>query len=342
MSHLVRNISNNSTFTTEQNETVLQGALRNGHLYPYGCQSGSCGACKAKLTKGTIRHLSRDPQVLSDKELEQGLCLLCQAVPEEDIEIEVKEIARAKEIEIKTLPTRVRAKELLCDDVVRIYLSLPNTQKFEYLPGQYINILLKGGRERAFSIANTPERAAEEGLELHIRIVADGLYSPRVKNELQVKDIVRIQGPFGTYFLRKDEPRPIILVAGGTGFAPVKGLIEDAIESGIDQPIRLYWGARDKADLYLDELAENWAQKLPSFSYIPVLSEAKKTSGWTGRTGFVHEAIQEDISNASGFSVYASGPPVMVNALRETFLARGLESDFFYSDAFDYAAAGEA
>ena len=341
MGHQIHNISNNSTFTSEQDEPVLQAALRNGHLYPYGCQSGACGACKARLVSGSVHHLRRNPAVLSDQELEQGLCLLCQAIPEGDIEIEVQEIARAKEIEIKTLPTRIRQKELLCDDVVRIFLSLPSTQKFEYLPGQYINILLKDGRERAFSIANTPDSAAENGLELHIRIVPGGLYSPQVKDALQVKDIVRIQGPFGTYFLRKEEPRPIVMVAGGTGFAPVKGLIEDAIEAGFDQGITLYWGARTQKDLYLDDLARTWADSLPGFSYIPVLSDSSEDSDWQGRTGFVHQAIAEDISDAADLSVYASGPPVMVDAVRDTLLERGLENDFFYSDAFDYAAANE-
>ena len=341
MSYRIHNISNHSTYTAEQDEPVLQAALRNGHLYPYGCQSGSCGACKARLVSGSVQHLTRNPAVLSDEELEQGLCLLCQAVPEGDIEIEVQEIARAREIEIKTLPTRVRSKELLCHDVVRIFLGLPSTQKFEFIPGQYINILLKDGRERAFSIANTPESAAEKGLELHIRVVPGGLYSPQVKDALQVKDIVRIQGPFGTYFLRKDEPRPIIMIAGGTGFAPVKGLIEDAIEAGLDQPITLYWGARNREDLYLDELARSWADTLPNFSYIPELSDADADNDWSGRSGFVHEAVAEDISEASDLSVYASGPPVMVDALMEVFQARGLPGDFYYSDAFDYAAVKE-
>lgn len=341
MSYLVTNISNDTSFHTETGETILEAALRHGHLYPYGCQAGSCGACKARIVSGTVDLLDRNPAVLTDEEMAQGKTLCCQAVPETDIEIEIREIARSRELEIKTLPTRVREKNLLCDDVVQLFLSLPNTQQFDFLPGQYVNLLLRNGRERAFSIANTPGQARETGLELHIRVVPGGHYSPQVRDNVQVKDIIRIQGPFGTYFLRKDEPRPIIMVAGGTGFAPVKGLIEDAIESGSEQAITLYWGARTEADLYLNALAEHWAANLPNFSYVPVLSEPGDSSGWSGRTGYVHEAIEQDIDDASAYSVYASGPPVMVDALRESFSDRGLPEDFFYSDAFDYAAASE-
>ena len=341
MSHLIRNTTSNTSFSSEKDETILQAALRNGHLYPYGCQSGSCGACKTKLVKGKIEHLRRDPGVLSDEELEKGLCLMCQAVPQGDIEIDVKEIARAKEIEIKTLPTRVREKTLLCDDVVQLFLSLPSTQTFEFLPGPYINILLKDGKERSFSIANTPAIAKLQGLELHIRIVPGGHYSPSVKDKIAVKDILRIQGPFGSYFFRKDEQQPIIMVAGGTGYAPIKGLIEDVLENNLDMPITLYWGARSKADLYLHQQAQHWAGTIEGFTYIPVLSEASDTDQWNGRTGLVHEAIAKDFPDTSGHSVYASGPPVMIDALRETFRNSGLDEEFFYSDAFDYAAENE-
>jgi len=341
MNHTIRNITNNTSFSTEKDETILQAALRSGHLYPYGCQSGACGACKTKIVSGKVEHLARDPGVLSDDELEQGMCLTCQAVPQGDIEIEAKEIARSKEIEIKTLPTRVREKNLLCNDVVQLYLSLPSTQTFEFMPGQYINILLKDGKERSFSIANTPAQAKQQGLELHIRIVPGGHYSPLVKESVKVKDILRIQGPFGTYFLRQDENQPIIMIAGGTGYAPIKGLIEDALENELNTPISLYWGARTEADLYLNEQAEHWANTIEGFNYIPVLSETAEDDNWSGKTGLVHAAIAEDFPDASGHSVYASGPPVMVDALKEVFEHNGLDTEFFYSDAFDYAAENE-
>ncbi len=341
MEYKISNLSNHTSFHNEEDETILQAALRNGHLYPYGCQSGVCGACKTRLVSGQVKHRSRDPEVLSDADRAEGWCLSCQAVPQQDIEIEVKEIARVKEIEVKTLPTRVREKNMLADDVVQLFLSLPNTQNFEFMPGQYIKILLKNGKERSFSIANTAQQSTQQGLELHIRVVPGGHYSPLVKDQLKVKDILRIQGPYGTYFLRKDENRPIIMVAGGTGFAPVKGLIEDAIETNYGQAITLYWGARSEQDLYMHTLAQQWQQQIPGFRYIPVLSDPDTAPGWQGETGFVHEAILRQQADLSAHSVYASGPPVMIEALRESLPGQGLDSDFFYTDAFDYAAETE-
>lgn len=341
MDYKISNPSNQTSFQCEADETILQSALRNGHLYPYGCQSGACGACKSKLISGTVKHRTRDAEVLSDDERAEGWCLTCQAVPLEDIDIEVKEIAKVKEIEVKTLPTRVRQKNLLADDVIQLYLSLPNTQLFDFLPGQYIKILLKNGKERSFSIANTPEQAKQKGLELHVRVVPGGHYSPQIKNQLKVKDIVRIQGPYGTYFLRKDEARPIIMVAGGTGFAPIKGLIEDVLESGIEQTITLYWGARTERDLYMNTLAQQWAKEIPGFSYIPVLSEDDGSCNWQGETGFVHKTITRQHADINTCSVYASGPPVMIKALEQALPEIGLDQDFFYTDAFDYAAQNE-
>ena len=342
MTHQVTNLSNRTSFHADDEETILHAALRNGHLYPYGCQSGACGACKSKLLSGRVRHLHRDPKVLSDEERAQGWCLSCQAVPTEDIEIEVKEIARVQEFEVRTMPTRVANKVILADDVVQVFLSLPSTRVFEFMPGQYIKILLKDGRERSFSIANTPATATEHGLELHIRVVPGGYYSPQVKDSLKVKDIVRIQGPFGTFFLRKEDPRPIIMIAGGTGFAPIKGLIEDAIESGFEQAIHLYWGARSEADLYLNAIAEQWAQQIPGFRYTPVLSSQEETQTWQGRTGFVDQAVHQDYENLSKYSVYAAGPPVMIKALNSTLSNIGMDETFFYTDTFDYAAQSEA
>ncbi len=341
MSYNVHNHYNDTSFTTENEETILQAALRNGHLYPYGCQSGACGTCKTKLLNGSVMHLSRDPNILSDEELANGTCLACQAVPQEDIEIDVQEVAKVKEIEIKTMPTRVREKNLLADDVVQLFLSVPKTHQFDFLPGQYLKILLKNGKERSFSIANTPRKITAEGIELHIRVVPEGHYSPVVKDSVTVKDIIRIQGPFGTYFLRKETEQPIILVAGGTGFAPIKALIEDAIESGLTQPITLYWGTRTEADLYQDNLAKQWANTIDNFTYVPVLSEEPNDSDWSGERGFVHEALIRNHTDLTECSVYASGPPVMIDALEQSLPALGLDPDSFYTDRFDYAAVSE-
>lgn len=341
MSHKVHNTYNNTSFDTQSGETILAAALRNGHLYAYGCQAGACGACKSKLVKGKVEHLTRDPSVLSDDELAEGLCLTCQAVPQGDVDIMVKEVAKVKEIKVRTMPTRVREKNMLADDVVQLFLSVPKTSKFDFLPGQYLSILLRNGKERSFSIANTPAQISDDGLELHIRVVPDGYYSPGVKDSVEVKDIIRIEGPFGTYFLRKDEQRPIVMIAGGTGFAPIKSLIEDAVASGLKQAITLYWGARAQPDLYLDALARQWEKDIASFKYIPVLSDEEKDSDWTGRTGFVHQAILADHPDLSAYSIYAAGPPVMIDALTNNLPANGLDTEFFYTDSFDYAAQSE-
>jgi CDP-4-dehydro-6-deoxyglucose reductase len=262
-------------------------------------------------------------------------------VPQGDIEIEVKEVAKVKEIEIVRMPTRVREKNMLADDVVQLFLSVPKSQPFDFLPGQYLNILLKNGKERSFSIANTPAKINSQGLELHIRVVPDGHYSPQVRDSVAVKDIIRIQAPFGIYFLRKDENQPIIMVAGGTGFAPIKALIEDAIEADLKQAITLYWGARAQADLYQNELAEEWAKSLDNFTYIPVLSEEDADSRWAGERGFVHEVIMRNHPDLAHHSIYASGPPVMIDALQKNLAQNRLDADKFYTDAFDYAAASE-
>lgn len=341
MSHQIHNTFNNSIINAEMGETILDAALRDGRLYPYGCQSGFCGACKSKLISGTVEHLSRNPDVLSNQELADGYCLPCQAVPQGDIEVDVKEAAKVKEIEIITMPTRVRQKTMLAEDVVQLNLTVAKTKTFDFLPGQYINILLSNGKERSFSIANTPNKVTDEGIELHIRVVPDGHYSPQVKNSIAVKDIIRIQGPFGTYFLRKDNKRPLILIAGGTGFAPIKSLIEDAIESDLKQAITLYWGARTQADLYMGDIAQKWANKIEGFSFIPVLSEVESAANWQGETGFVHETILRNHADLSEHAVYASGPPVMINALKNSLPNNKLDNDFFYTDSFDYAAIGE-
>ncbi len=341
MTYTITNEQNQSSYIANEGESILAAALRNGHMYSYGCQAGVCGACKATLVSGEIDYGAADPSTLTEAEKDEGKCLLCQGIPLSDVVIDVKEIEVAKSIEIKTMPTRVSEKNLLAPDVVQLFLALPKTQTLNFLAGQYIQIQLKGGKQRSFSIGNNASSVSENGLELHIRIVPDGYYSPTVLDHLKVKDILRIQGPFGTYFLRTDEARPIIMVAGGTGFAPIKGLIEEAIETKHGQPIHLFWGARAKADLYLDSLAKKWVEDYDFIQYTPVLSEAADSDNWRGETGFVHEAVARAYEDVSGYSVYASGPPIMTDSVLEALKAKNLNTDFYHSDAFDYAAVSE-
>jgi CDP-4-dehydro-6-deoxyglucose reductase len=252
-----------------------------------------------------------------------------------DIVLQVAEVKCIAELEVRILPCRVERKELLSPDVVRLYLKLPEGQRLHFLAGQYLEFILRDGRRRAFSIANAPHDDAT--IELHIRHVPGGEFTDFVFSRLQERAILRIQGPLGTFTLREDSDRPLLLIGGGTGFAPLKGMIEHAFHQGIERPMHLYWGARTQRDLYLPELTLGWERTHPNFSYTPVLSEP--VPDWTGRIGLVHAAVVADYPDLSGFDVYLSGPPAMVAAGRCAFAACGLGTDQLFSDAFEYACA---
>lgn len=336
MSFSVTNQRNDSNFMTNPGETILDAALRDHRIYPYGCRSGVCGACKSTLVTGKVDYGDYEDFVLSDEEIEQGKLLLCQATPLENVVIDVDEIMSGQNIQIKMLPCRVARLEKLADDVMQVFLTLPKSQQFNFIPGQYIDIMLKDGQRRSFSIANLPQQLNDQGLELHIRHVPDGHFTPKVFNAMRVRDLLRFEGPFGTYFLQSDPDTPIIMVAGGTGFSPVKGLIEQALSTNPAQRIHLFWGARDEQDLYLNELATKWARVHPNFIYTPVLSDS--TSGsWNGASGWVHETVVASYKMFAGVDVYASGPPVMVDAVRDSMSTRGMHSERFFFDSFTYA-----
>jgi CDP-4-dehydro-6-deoxyglucose reductase len=323
------------SFTVEQDESVLDAALRQGYTFPYGCRNGGCGACKGKLLAGEVAYGDKRPPALSEDDIAQGLALFCQARPTSDLTVEVKEVSGPDELEIKTLPAKVVTKEFLADDVVRLFLKTPESERLQFLAGQYIDILLKDGRHRSFSIANAPHDDAL--IELHIRHVDGGDFTGYVCDTLKEKDILRIEGPHGNFYLREGSKHPLIFLAGGTGFAPIKGIIEHALAEGLDQPMYLYWGVRDSKDLYLAELPHKWAKHLPNFHFIPVLSSP---SGETDeRKGNVHEAVIADFPDGfANYEVYASGPPAMVYAALDAFKAHGLPEQRYYSDAFEYQA----
>lgn len=323
------------TFSAESNETVLEAALRNGIAFPYSCRSGTCGSCKGKILSGRIDYID-EPIAISAKEQERGMALFCRARALSDMTIEVKQVSAAKNITVKTTPCRVAKLERLADDVMRLFLKLPQTEQFAYLPGQYVDILLRDGRRRSFSLANLPIPGGM--LELHIRRVDDGFFTPQVFTTLQEKALLRIEGPFGAFFLREDSTRPLLFVAGGTGFAPVKAILEAEFAKGAtSREIYFYWGGRHRDLLYLDELPQTWARTQPNFHYVPVLSEASAKDAWTGRTGYVHQAVLEDFTDLSRFEVYACGPPAMIDAARESFRQRGLSDDDFFADAFTFS-----
>lgn len=322
----------NHRFDVAEGETLLEAALRQNIGVPYGCRSGHCGSCIAELGSGTVDYPSGLIDALDGQG--EGACLVCQAVPTSDLVLKVHEIERSAEVEARTLPCRVAKKERLNHDVMRLYLKLPDNQRLQFFAGQYLDFILRDGRRRAFSIANAPHD--DDFIELHLRQVPDGEFTNYVFDEMQEMTILRIEAPLGTFVLREKSDRPMIFMGGGTGFAPIKGMIEHAIHVGIDRPMKLYWGARSERDLYLPELPRRWAMEHANIEYVPVLSEPD--ADWSGRTGFVHEAVAADHPELAGFDIYMSGPPVMVEAGRAAFEARGATMEHMFSDAFEYAA----
>lgn len=340
MSFTVRIEPSGHSFIVESDEPILDAALRHGYAFPYGCRGGGCGACKGKLLDGTVNYGTDLPPALSTEDVSRGLALFCQARATSNLTLEVKEIGEADALEIKTLPTKVQKKELLSHDVVRLYLKIPETERLQFRAGQYIDILLPDGRKRSFSLANAPHDDAL--IELHIRHVDGGDFTGYVMDELHEKDILRIEGPHGSFFLREEANRPLIFIAGGTGFAPIKGIIEHALAEGLTQPMYLYWGVRAAKDLYLDELPRKWAKHLPHFHFIPVFSEPDGDEPEPVRTGYVHNAVIEDFSGGlAEFDIYASGPPVMVHAGFDAFKLHGLTEDRYFSDAFEFQTPKE-
>ena len=319
-------------FYVESEETVLDAALRQGVNLRYGCRNGACGACKGKLLSGEV-HYEEEPIALTDEDKELNLHLFCQALPDSELTIEVEEIDLEHAVEIKSLPCRVQEMRPLADDVMQLFIKLPASERLQFLPGQYIDILLEDGRHRSFSIANAPHN--DEFLELHIRLVDGGQFTPRVFNSMQEKDLLRIEGPHGSFFFREDSDKDLLLVAGGTGFAPIKGIVEHLLSEKCSRPVYLYWGARTQADLYMAGLVEQWAAENANIHFIPVLSQADDT--WNGRKGYVHEAVLADFDDLSVFDIYSCGPPAMIKAAETSFAEKGMAKDRFYYDSFDYA-----
>lgn len=323
-------------FEVEQDEKILDAALRQGVVLPYSCRTGSCATCKGRVISGEFEHGDYQEQALSAAERDGGYALLCQARALSDLEVEAREVTVAEGIEIKQLPCRVVALETIAHDVMEIRLQLPRNQRFHYLPGQYIDLLTRDGRRRSFSIANRPD---EEGvLQLHVRRVPDGYLTNYVFEGMRERDLLRFQGPLGTFFLRNgSETRPMIFVAGGTGFAPVKAILEQAFEEGIERSMHFFWGARAARDLYMNELVESWQARYPHFEFTPVLSEPADDDDWSGETGWVHEAVLRRYPDLSAHQVYASGPPPMIEALRTSFPGHGLPADQLFFDSFEFS-----
>jgi CDP-4-dehydro-6-deoxyglucose reductase, E3 len=335
------------TFSVDPGETLLAAGIRQGVNLPYGCKDGACGSCKCKKLRGSVEHASYQTKALSDEELAQGFVLTCRASATSDVVLESRQVTPEGAFPIKKMPTRVKLMEKKSADVIRLMLQLPASEVFQYHAGQYIDFLLTGGLRRSYSMANAPHTlAAGEGIELHIRHMPGGKFTDQVFGTLKERDILRIEGPFGSFYMRDGSAKPIILLASGTGFAPIKALIEHMQFANITRPVTLYWGGRRPADLYMADWLQAKLAEMPNLRYVPVVSDALPEDGWSGRTGFVHQAVLQDIPDLSAYQVYACGAPIVVESAQRDYIQAGLPVDEFYADSFtseaDKAAAGAA
>lgn len=318
-------------FGVEPGETVLAAGQRQGLALPFGCKSGTCASCRVRLLEGRIEHTA-PPRALSPAELDAGYILMCQARPLSDLELQLHQPERLAELRPRQLPARLVDKRMLSHDVLGLWLRLPQGEPFRYLPGQYVDFLFGEGRRRSFSIAGGPDSGT---LEFHLRITPNGVFAHYAQDEMPERAILRLEGPLGAFYLREDSTRPIVMMAGGTGLAPLKAMLERQFVLTDARPIHLFWGARSRRDLYLHALAEGWARAHPQFRYTPVLSEPD--ADWDGERGFVHEAVLRARPDLSGHEAYMAGPPVMVHAGKLAFVQAGLDADHLYYDSFDYA-----
>ncbi len=328
------------TFDVARDEAILPAAIRSGIGLPYGCRDGACGSCKSRLIEGRVLHGAHQAKALSAPEQDAGWILTCCATPQTDCVVQARTVAGAGEYPPLKMPARVASLARPAPDVVVMKLQLPASVAFKYRAGQYVEFILRDGARRSYSMANAPEHlGSPPAIELHLRHMPGGKFTDQVFGAMKEKDILRLEGPFGSFFLREDSAkpiqRPIVFLASGTGFAPIKAIIEHMKAQAIARPAVLYWGCRTKADLYQHDWAQAAAASMPNMRYIPVLSDAGPEDGWHGRTGFVHQAVMADLPDLSGHDVYACGVPVMVDAARHDFAAQcGLPEEAFYADSF--------
>ena len=324
------------SFTAERDEPILTAAIRQGVGLPYGCKDGACGSCKSRLLEGRVIHGVHQHKALSVEEEEDGLVLTCSAAAQTDLVIEARTVPGAGEFAVRKMPTRVTTITRPAPDVAVLTMQLPANDALRYHAGQYVEFILRDGSRRSYSMANAPHTQGDKPwIELHVRHMPGGKFTDHVFGAMKEKDILRMEGPFGSFFLRENSDKPMVLLASGTGFAPIKAIIEQMQFKNITRPAVLYWGCRSKADLYLHDWAQQAARQMPNLRYVPVLSEPKPEDAWAGRTGFVHEAVMADLPDLAGHQVYACGAPIMVESAQRDFVARcRLPEDEFLADAF--------
>jgi NAD(P)H-flavin reductase/ferredoxin len=310
----------NRIITVREGETLLDAGLREGIALPFDCRGGGCGECKAALRSGNVRFGAYQPGVLSGAERAAGTLLTCVCTPLDDIEIEYVPAHAPGAARTRAWRAVVESMHRLAPDVMQVMLRIEGDERIAFYAGQYINIVLDDGAKRSFSFATAP--AVNDRIELHVRLIPGGRFTTHVFERMRAGDVVRFEGPLGSFFLREESDKPIIFVAGSTGFAPVKSMLEYAFARGVKRRMFLYWGVRKPEDMYLRELPERWAREHANFTFVPVVS------------GFVHEKILADFPDLGGYQVYACGSAAMVEAAHPAFKAQGLGPDDCFSDAF--------
>ncbi|TLZ05631.1 MAG: 2Fe-2S iron-sulfur cluster binding domain-containing protein [Gammaproteobacteria bacterium] len=328
------------TLRVTPGQPILQAALSAGLNLPHSCKSGHCGSCRARLLAGAIHYPDGPPLGITAEEVGRGDILLCQARADSDLTVRARLIASVADVEIKTLPCRIARLTPLAPDVMQLWLRLPAVERLRFHPGQYLDVLLENGRRRSFSIASPPHDS--EALELHVRRVNGGGFSERLfgaaagVGSLGTGALLRIEGPIGQFSYREGLG-PVLMVAGGTGFAPLKSMLRHMLETGIRRDLHLYWGARHTQDVYEEALVLEWVRRHPQLKFTAVLSEASAAEAAHHRAGWVHEALLADYPDLARFEVYAAGPPAMIEAMRTHFPRHGLSTQRLYFDSFDYA-----
>jgi CDP-4-dehydro-6-deoxyglucose reductase, E3 len=326
----------NVKFNVARDEAILPAAIRQGVGLPYGCRDGACGSCKSRLIEGRVLHGVHQEKALSAAEEAAGLILTCCATPQTDCVLEARQVTAAGEFPVLKMPSRVLTLHRAAPDVMVVRLQLPANQNFQFRAGQYVEFILRDGARRSYSMANAPSNlGTPPAIELHLRHMPGGKFTDHVFSTMKEKDILRMEGPFGSFYLREDSDKPLVLLASGTGFAPIKAVLEHILFKGITRPTALYWGCRREEDLYQHEWAAALASRAPWLRYEPVLSHLPPGHAWRGRTGLVHQAVMSDWPDLSGHQVYACGTPLMVESAQRDFTqACGLPAEEFYADSF--------
>ncbi|HEY6821351.1 MAG TPA: CDP-6-deoxy-delta-3,4-glucoseen reductase [Burkholderiales bacterium] len=324
MTHRITLKPSGHSYEVDEGKTILQAGLDAGYMLPYSCRAGVCRTCRGTIIEGKVDYGAVHDTYLPESDKAKGYALLCQAKPLSDLTVEVHEVHGVRP---RIIPCRVERLDKPAPDVAVIGLRLPMNENFRFLAGQYIDILMKEGRRRSYSLATRPDPGGVTALEIHVRHTPGGAFTDHVFDKLKVRDLLRFEGPLGSFYLREESDKPIVMLASGTGFAPIRSICEYAAEKKIARPITLYWGGRLKRDLYQMDIAAAW----PNVKFVPVLSDEK----WEGRMGFVHRAVMEDFPDLSAHQVYACGAPIVVESARKDFTAQcGLPAEEFYADSF--------